>query len=199
MGRSHVLGARSVLAVTGSGDRSFTSREAVSLPPLCFLPAECSVHIVRLCSQARPLQAEAGPLYLSLPKAKDTAGHSSPKTGRGAELMPFEGPWLALPTQPSPVVPQSLAPIRRGSRALACALQKPLQAAVPAGSVAACPGAPGALCSVCLVLFLLPRPPLATRLLAHKIQSPQEWEAIQALTVSHLSPDHVDATGGGQG
>uniref|UniRef100_A0A8C9FYY1 VHS domain-containing protein n=1 Tax=Pavo cristatus TaxID=9049 RepID=A0A8C9FYY1_PAVCR len=27
-------------------------------------------------------------------------------------------------------------------------------------------------------------PPLATRLLAHKIQSPQEWEAIQALTVS---------------
>ncbi|XP_050771341.1 ADP-ribosylation factor-binding protein GGA1 isoform X4 [Gymnogyps californianus] len=26
-------------------------------------------------------------------------------------------------------------------------------------------------------------PPLATRLLAHKIQSPQEWEAIQALTV----------------
>lgn len=33
------------------------------------------------------------------------------------------------------------------------------------------------------VLFLLSRPPLATRLLAHKIQSPQEWEAIQALTV----------------
>lgn len=32
-------------------------------------------------------------------------------------------------------------------------------------------------------LFLSPRPPLATRLLAHKIQSPQEWEAIQALTV----------------
>lgn len=127
MGRSHVLGARSVLAVTGSGDRSFTSREAVSLPPLCFLPAECSVHIVRLCSQARPLQAEAGPLYLSLPKAKDTAGHSSPKTSRGAELMPFEGPWLALPTQPSPVVPQSLAPIRRGSRALACALHSRLQ------------------------------------------------------------------------
>lgn len=27
------------------------------------------------------------------------------------------------------------------------------------------------------------RPSLATRLLAHKIQSPQEWEAIQALTV----------------
>ncbi|XP_061271446.1 ADP-ribosylation factor-binding protein GGA1-like [Bos javanicus] len=26
-------------------------------------------------------------------------------------------------------------------------------------------------------------PPLATRLLAHKIQSPQEWEAVQALTV----------------
>lgn len=33
------------------------------------------------------------------------------------------------------------------------------------------------------VPFLSPRPPLATRLLAHKIQSPQEWEAIQALTV----------------
>lgn len=35
--------------------------------------------------------------------------------------------------------------------------------------------------------FFLPlapsSPPLATRLLAHKIQSPQEWEAIQALTV----------------
>ncbi|NXQ53950.1 GGA1 protein, partial [Anthoscopus minutus] len=29
----------------------------------------------------------------------------------------------------------------------------------------------------------LESPPLATRLLAHKIQSPQEWEAIQALTV----------------
>lgn len=28
-----------------------------------------------------------------------------------------------------------------------------------------------------------PRPSLATRLLAHKIQSPQEWEAVQALTV----------------
>lgn len=43
----------------------------------------------------------------------------------------------------------------------------------------------GALGSGCLgsVLFLSPRPPLATRLLAHKIQSPQEWEAIQALTV----------------
>lgn len=27
-------------------------------------------------------------------------------------------------------------------------------------------------------------PQLATRLLAHKIQSPQEWEAKQALTVS---------------
>nr|KAF6495001.1 golgi associated, gamma adaptin ear containing, ARF binding protein 1 [Rousettus aegyptiacus] len=40
-------------------------------------------------------------------------------------------------------------------------------------------------------------PPLATRLLAHKIQSPQEWEAIQALTVRRrgrgcqLSPKHV--------
>lgn len=31
--------------------------------------------------------------------------------------------------------------------------------------------------------LLPPSPPLATRLLAHKIQSPQEWEAIQALTV----------------
>ena len=28
------------------------------------------------------------------------------------------------------------------------------------------------------------RPQLATRLLAHKIQSPQEWEAMQALLVS---------------
>lgn len=33
------------------------------------------------------------------------------------------------------------------------------------------------------VFSLLSSPPLATRLLAHKIQSPQEWEAIQALTV----------------
>lgn len=31
---------------------------------------------------------------------------------------------------------------------------------------------------------LLPSPQLATRLLAHKIQSPQEWEAMQALMVS---------------
>uniref|UniRef100_A0A803TYS3 Golgi associated, gamma adaptin ear containing, ARF binding protein 1 n=1 Tax=Anolis carolinensis TaxID=28377 RepID=A0A803TYS3_ANOCA len=32
-------------------------------------------------------------------------------------------------------------------------------------------------------LAVCQHPPLATRLLAHKIQSPQEWEAIQALTV----------------
>lgn len=30
---------------------------------------------------------------------------------------------------------------------------------------------------------LSPRPQIAVRLLAHKIQSPQEWEAVQALTV----------------
>lgn len=53
-----------------------------------------------------------------------------------------------------------------------------------------------------LALFLSLRPPLATRLLAHKIQSPQEWEAIQALTVRRrgrgcqLSPKHVDNTKG---
>lgn len=35
-------------------------------------------------------------------------------------------------------------------------------------------------------------PQLATRLLAHKIQSPQEWEAMQALTVSgHPSEAHA--------
>lgn len=32
--------------------------------------------------------------------------------------------------------------------------------------------------------YIIPRPQLATRLLAHKIQSPQEWEAMQALLVS---------------
>lgn len=34
-----------------------------------------------------------------------------------------------------------------------------------------------------LTVSLSHSPPLATRLLAHKIQSPQEWEAMQALTV----------------
>lgn len=34
------------------------------------------------------------------------------------------------------------------------------------------------------VFVLCYRPQLATRLLAHKIQSPQEWEAMQALLVS---------------
>lgn len=34
------------------------------------------------------------------------------------------------------------------------------------------------------LLLLLPSPPLAARLLAHKIQSPQEVEALHALTVS---------------
>ena len=33
------------------------------------------------------------------------------------------------------------------------------------------------------VVCLSPRPQIAVRLLAHKIQSPQEWEAVQALTV----------------
>lgn len=32
--------------------------------------------------------------------------------------------------------------------------------------------------------YINSRPQLATRLLAHKIQSPQEWEAMQALLVS---------------
>uniref|UniRef100_K7B7R5 Golgi-associated, gamma adaptin ear containing, ARF binding protein 1 n=1 Tax=Pan troglodytes TaxID=9598 RepID=K7B7R5_PANTR len=45
-------------------------------------------------------------------------------------------------------------------------------------------------------------PPLATRLLAHKIQSPQEWEAIQALTVRRgeatIHPPPCDDTKGGQ-
>ncbi len=35
-----------------------------------------------------------------------------------------------------------------------------------------------------VVCDLCYRPQLATRLLAHKIQSPQEWEAMQALLVS---------------
>lgn len=34
------------------------------------------------------------------------------------------------------------------------------------------------------LLLLLPSPSLALRLLAHKIQSPQEMEALHALTVS---------------
>lgn len=34
------------------------------------------------------------------------------------------------------------------------------------------------------------RPQLATRLLAHKIQSPQEWEAMQALLVSSVFLAH---------
>uniref|UniRef100_A0A3B3TVU5 VHS domain-containing protein n=1 Tax=Poecilia latipinna TaxID=48699 RepID=A0A3B3TVU5_9TELE len=33
--------------------------------------------------------------------------------------------------------------------------------------------------NICIII----RPQLATRLLAHKIQSPQEWEAMQALLV----------------
>lgn len=33
------------------------------------------------------------------------------------------------------------------------------------------------------VVLLVFRPQIAVRLLAHKIQSPQEWEAVQALTV----------------
>lgn len=39
------------------------------------------------------------------------------------------------------------------------------------------------LSSITMQLSSPSSPPLATRLLAHKIQSPQEWEAIQALTV----------------
>lgn len=35
-----------------------------------------------------------------------------------------------------------------------------------------------------VVSYTNSRPQLATRLLAHKIQSPQEWEAMQALLVS---------------
>jgi hypothetical protein len=39
--------------------------------------------------------------------------------------------------------------------------------------------------SICrlIVVCLSTRPQIAVRLLAHKIQSPQEWEAVQALTV----------------
>lgn len=47
---------------------------------------------------------------------------------------------------------------------------------------------PQLLCAVLwtfsTVCDLCYRPQLATRLLAHKIQSPQEWEAMQALLVS---------------
>lgn len=38
-------------------------------------------------------------------------------------------------------------------------------------------------CFVCNGDLLCFRPQIAVRLLAHKIQSPQEWEAVQALTV----------------
>lgn len=39
--------------------------------------------------------------------------------------------------------------------------------------------------NIYMLLLLFPfSPQLATRLLAHKIQSPQEWEAMQALMVS---------------
>lgn len=41
------------------------------------------------------------------------------------------------------------------------------------------------MCNVCY------RPQLATRLLAHKIQSPQEWEAMQALLVSSEPNQHL--------
>lgn len=38
------------------------------------------------------------------------------------------------------------------------------------------------------VYLLYSRPQIAVRLLAHKIQSPQEWEAVQALTVGSPYP-----------
>lgn len=38
------------------------------------------------------------------------------------------------------------------------------------------------------VYLLCSRPQIAVRLLAHKIQSPQEWEAVQALTVGSPYP-----------
>lgn len=41
-----------------------------------------------------------------------------------------------------------------------------------------------ALWILTVVSYTNSRPQLATRLLAHKIQSPQEWEAMQALLVS---------------
>lgn len=40
--------------------------------------------------------------------------------------------------------------------------------------------------------FLSLRPQIAVRLLAHKIQSPQEWEAVQALTVG-FSPQRQNS------
>lgn len=45
----------------------------------------------------------------------------------------------------------------------------------------------GASEQIChLLLFLMSRSPqIAVKLLVHKIHSPQEWEALQALTVSH--------------
>lgn len=43
-------------------------------------------------------------------------------------------------------------------------------------------------CSVCNRDLLRFRPQIAVRLLAHKIQSPQEWEAVQALTVGSPYP-----------
>uniref|UniRef100_A0A8C2TS97 Golgi associated, gamma adaptin ear containing, ARF binding protein 1 n=1 Tax=Coturnix japonica TaxID=93934 RepID=A0A8C2TS97_COTJA len=46
--------------------------------------------------------------------------------------------------------------------------------------------------SVTIQLSSPPSPPLATRLLAHKIQSPQEWEAVQALTyLGSRTPEKV--------
>lgn len=49
------------------------------------------------------------------------------------------------------------------------------------------------LSSITIQLSSPSSPPLATRLLAHKIQSPQEWEAIQALTVRQ---DVMEGSGG---
>lgn len=50
------------------------------------------------------------------------------------------------------------------------------------------------VCQNVLSTFVLSiSPQLATRLLAHKIQSPQEWEAMQALTVSNHHQNFKEA------
>lgn len=50
---------------------------------------------------------------------------------------------------------------------------------------------PDAISMSVYVNFLLFSPQLATRLLAHKIQSPQEWEAMQALMVIDHPSNHL--------
>lgn len=73
--------------------------------------------------------------------------------------------------------------IQRAGQAFAHALRTLQRAGVPAISSSGLLMEGLGAIAILALLFLSHRPPLATRLLAHKIQSPQEWEAIQALTV----------------